>query len=427
MNNDKMKTFYEHESEVRSYIRSFPVVFDKCVGSIMIDEEGEEYIDFFSGAGALNYGHNPIKATEAMISYLQRSGIVHGMDKATVAKRDFINTFYNKILKPRNLDYLFQFTGPTGTNATETAMKLARKVTERSTIVAFTNAYHGHTMGALSVTGNSAYQDKSYDNRGSVYFLPFDGFGEADIDSMDLFRAYLEDSGSGMELPAAVIVETIQGEGGINIARIQWLKKLQLICNEFKILLIVDDIQMGNGRAGSFFSFEEAGLYPDMICLSKSIGGGLPMALLLFKPELDAWTPGEHTGTFRGNNLAFVAATQIINEYWSDDKFEKEINKKGEIVKKCLYDIKANNPDLDIIIGGKGLVWGIQVATDSEFASKLSKACFGQYLIAENCGVDGQVLKLFPALNIDYKILEDGLKLFSTAFSKVAAGDYDDN
>jgi len=256
MSNEKMETFYKYESEVRSYIRSFPVVFDKGIGSTMVDEEGVEYIDFFSGAGTLNYGHNPPKATEAMIKYLQHQGVVHGLDKATVAKRAFIETFQNKILKPRGLEYIFQFTGPTGTNSTETAMKLARKVKKRSNIVAFTNAYHGHTMGALAVTGNAAYQDDFYDNRGSVHHMPYDGFGNQEIDTMDLFRSYLADNGSGLDLPAAVIVETIQGEGGINVARVQWLQKLQKICQDYDIILIIDDIQMGNGRSGTFFSFE---------------------------------------------------------------------------------------------------------------------------------------------------------------------------
>jgi diaminobutyrate-2-oxoglutarate transaminase len=417
-----MDTFFELESEVRSYIRSFPVVFDKGIGSTMVDENKKEYIDFFSGAGTLNYGHNPPVATQAMIQYLQNSGVVHGLDKATVAKRSFIQSFQELILEPRQLAYKFQFTGPTGTNATETAMKLARKVKKRSNIVAFTNAYHGHTMGALAVTGNAAYQDDFYDNRGSVHHMPFDTFGSEEFDSMELFRSYLSNKGSGLDLPAAVIVETIQGEGGINIATVQWLQKLQEICREYDILLIIDDIQMGNGRTGTFFSFEEAGIKPDMVCLSKSIGGGLPMALLLFKPELDAWTPGEHTGTFRGNNLAFVAATALIQKYWSDSAFSEEVLRKGRYMAQRLGEIQAKYPKLPIRYRGKGMVWGIEIEGNADFASELSKACFNHYLIAETCGVDGQVLKLFPALTIDDDYLIKGLDLFAQSFDEALEG-----
>ncbi|MGM0442669.1 MAG: diaminobutyrate--2-oxoglutarate transaminase, partial [Fibrobacterota bacterium] len=276
-----MQIFNELESEVRGYIRSFPAVFDTAQGAKMYDEEGNEYLDFFAGAGTLNYGHNPEVATEAMIEHLKARRVVHGMDKATKVKRDFMETFNSHILQPRGLDYKFQFTGPTGTNATETAMKLARMAKGRSTVVAFTNGYHGHTMGALAVTGNASYRDEAYDNRGSVHHMPFDGF-LGDMNTLEVFERYLEDPGSGLDLPAAVIVETIQGEGGIKVASKEWLQGLEKICRKHEILLIADDIQVGNGRTGKFFSFEEAGIKPDMVCLSKSIGGGLPMALLLF-------------------------------------------------------------------------------------------------------------------------------------------------
>ncbi len=420
-----MKIFYELESEVRSYIRSFPVVFDTAAGSTMTDEDGDEYIDFFSGAGTLNYGHNNPVASEAMIRYIQRNGVIHGLDKATVAKREFIRTFNDLILKPRGLNYKFQFTGPTGTNATETAMKLARKVMNRSYIVAFTNAYHGHTMGALAVTGNARYQSEAYDNRGSVHHMPFDGFGHSGMDTMELLRDYLEDSGSGLELPAAVIVETIQGEGGINVAHKEWLQKLSKICKEFDILLIIDDIQMGNGRTGQFFSFEEAGIKPDMICLSKSLGGSLPMALLLFRPDLDDWTPGEHTGTFRGNNLAFVAATSLLKKYWQDDTFMKEVQRKGKLIEKSLNKLILSCPDLECEVRGRGMVWGLDINGDSDFASKLSRALFDRYVIAETCGVDSQVLKILPALTIDDDYLKTGLNIIEEAFQAVKDGKYD--
>ncbi len=414
-----MEIFEKHESEVRGYIRSFPVVFDKALGAELFDDAGNRFIDFFAGAGTLNYGHNPEAAVEASIKYLQDRRIAHGLDKATVAKQHFMETFVGKILEPRGYNYKMQFTGPTGTNCTEAAMKLARQVKGRSNIVAFTNAYHGHTMGALAVTGNESYRDTSYGSRGAVSFMPFDGFLGDDIDTIHVFRRYLEDSGSGMETPAAVIVETVQGEGGINVASTEWLQKLAALCKEFDILLIIDDIQVGNGRTGKFFSFEEAGIEPDMVCLSKAIGGGNPMALLLMKPEVDAWSPGEHTGTFRGNSLAFVAATELINQYWSDDALTHEVARKSRIMFEALHELRDEFPSLNCDVRGRGLVVGIETHVP-EFTDKVSALAFEKGLVCETCGAEGQVNKLFVALNIEDEILHEGLGVFKEAFREVA-------
>ncbi len=256
-----MRVFENHESEVRGYIRSFPTIFETAKGAVLTDESGEEYIDFFAGAGTLNYGHNNEHITQALIDYLQKDGIVHGLDMATTAKKNFIQAFQSHILKPRNLDYTMQFTGPTGTNAVETALKLARLVKGRSNVVAFTNGYHGLTQGALSVTGNNEYRDESYISRMNAAFMPFDGY-LGDADTIDYLHKFLSDNSSGLDTPAAIIVETIQGEGGINIASKEWLQGLEHLCREFDILLIIDDIQVGNGRTGDFFSFEFAGINP---------------------------------------------------------------------------------------------------------------------------------------------------------------------
>lgn len=288
-----MRIFEEMESEVRGYVRAFPAIFDTAKGAFLYDEHGNEYIDFFAGAGTLNYGHNNPLISSALIDYLQRDGIVHALDKATVAKKSFLQKFRDTILSPRNLDYKVQFTGPTGTNAVETALKLARMVKRRSNIIAFTNGYHGLTMGALAVTGNDFYRDESYGARNNADSVPFDGYLGEGVNTIDYLRKIIGDSSSGVDLPAAIIVETVQGEGGINVASFEWLKELEHLCHEFDILLIIDDIQMGNGRTGTFFSFERAGIKPDMVTVSKSIGGGLPMALLLMRPELDQWQPGE--------------------------------------------------------------------------------------------------------------------------------------
>ncbi|MFA7083634.1 MAG: diaminobutyrate--2-oxoglutarate transaminase [Arcobacteraceae bacterium] len=410
-----MRIFENLESEVRGYIRSFPTIFTKAKGSILTDEQGVEYIDFFAGAGTLNYGHNNEHISKALIEYLQNDGIVHGLDMATTAKKEFLQTFESHILKPRNLEYKLQFTGPTGTNAVETALKLARLVKGRSNVVSFTNGFHGLSQGSLAVTGNNEYRDESYISRINATFMPFDGYF-GDMNTLVYFRKFLEDGSSGMDLPAAVILETIQGEGGINVASKEWLQELEAICREFDILLIVDDIQVGNGRSGEFFSFEFAGINPDMVTLSKSIGGGLPMALLLFKPHLDQWKPGEHTGTFRGNNLAFVASKVSLEHYWQNDNISKAVKYKEKILKDALEKIAEKyKADYDIEVRGRGLAYGFEIKNDKSMASEISALAFKENLIIETCGSENQVVKFLPPLLIEEELLKEGIKRFEAA------------
>jgi diaminobutyrate-2-oxoglutarate transaminase len=416
-----MRVFENYESEVRGYIRAFPTIFETAKGPWLRDENGDEYIDFFAGAGTLNYGHNNEHISKGLIEYLQGDGIVHGLDMATTAKKHFIQTFQSQILKPRNLDYILQFTGPTGTNAVETALKLARLVKGRSNVVAFTNGYHGLSQGSLSVTGNNEYRDESYISRTNAAFMPFDGYF-GDHDTLVYLRKFLSDNSSGLDTPAAIIVETVQGEGGINVASAEWLQELERICIEYDILLIIDDIQVGNGRTGEFFSFEFAGINPDMVTLSKSIGGGLPMAMLLLKPGLDQWKPGEHTGTFRGNNLAFVAARIAIEQYWSTDDLSNAVKYKEEILRERLNNIRDRfSEDYDICIRGRGLVYGVEIKDDPSIAGMISTKAFEHKLVIETAGADDQVVKFLPPLLIDEETLREGLDRFENAVTEVFA------
>ncbi|OIO69986.1 MAG: diaminobutyrate--2-oxoglutarate transaminase [Zetaproteobacteria bacterium CG_4_9_14_3_um_filter_49_83] len=412
-----MRIFEDMESEVRGYIRSFPAVFDVAKGSEIFDEHGNRYIDFFAGAGSLNYGHNNPAIKAALIEYIQRDGIIHGLDKATIAKQAFLQKLRDTIFAPRNMEYKVQFTGPTGTNAVETALKLARMVKGRSNIIAFTNAYHGLSMGSLAVTGNSFYRDESYGVRANSAFIPFDGYLGKDFDSLGYLRKILTDQSSGIDLPAAIIVETVQGEGGIHVARDTWLQGLEVICNEFDILLIIDDIQMGNGRTGTFFSFERAGIMPDMVTVSKSIGTGLPMSILLMRPELDQWKPGEHTGTFRGNNLAFIAATKAL-EYWDSPEFSEGILYRGGLFENGLKAIVEKHRGAHGQLRGVGMVWGIDFA-DSGFAGEISEEAFKRGLVIETAGANGQVLKFLPALTIEDKLIEEGLGIIDESIAAV--------
>lgn len=412
-----MRIFEELESKVRGYIRAFPAIFDTAQGSYLYDEHGKQYIDFFAGAGTLNYGHNDPAITQSLIDYLERGGIVHALDKATVAKQEFMQKFHDTILAPRNLHYKMQFTGPTGTNAVEASLKLARMVKKRSNIVAFTNAYHGLTLGSLAVTGNSFYRDEAYGVRHNTDFMPFDGYFGPEINTIDYLRRFLEDHSSGVDLPAAIIVETVQGEGGIHVARIEWLRQLEQLCREFDILLIVDDIQMGNGRTGTFFSFERAGLKPDMVTLSKSIGGGLPMALLLMRPELDQWNPGEHTGTFRGNNLAFVAATKAL-EYWDNNDLAEAVRQKGKQMEDRLREMAEKYSDVISDVRGVGMVWGLEIRTPG-YPSEVSRRAFEKGLVIELSGADDNVVKFLPALTIEEDILSQGLAIIDESIGEL--------
>ena len=332
-----MSTINRLESKVRSYCRHFPVVFTKARGATLEDEGGNVYIDFLAGAGALNYGHNDPALKAKLLDYIEADQIVHGLDMATGAKQAFMEAFESLILSPRRMRYKMQFTGPTGTNAVEAAMKIARNFTDRQTIVSFTNGFHGVTLGSVAATGNSHFRDGCGMQPQGTAFMPYDGYMGDGIDTTEYLDKMLADGSSGLDHPAAVIVETVQGEGGINVARNEWLRSLEAVCRKHGILLIVDEIQAGCGRTGTFFSFEEAGISPDIITLSKSLSGyGLPLSLVLMKPELDQWKPGEHNGTFRGNNLAFVTARAALEEYWRDGSFEREVRRKGGIVRERL-------------------------------------------------------------------------------------------
>lgn len=416
-----MKIFNAFESEVRSYCRSFPIVFERAAGSRLYGEDGREYLDFFSGAGTLNYGHNNPLLKERLIEYLQSDGITHALDMATSAKRELLRSFQDLILEPRGLSYKVQFPGPTGTNAVEAALKLARKVTRRTNVLFFHNGYHGMTLGSLAVTGNASKRRGAGVPLQNATPLPFDGAPGVE-DSIGYLAGLLENTSSGVDFPAAVIVETIQAEGGVNVAGMPWLRRLAELLHRHGVLLIVDDIQVGCGRTGTFFSFEPAGIQPDIVVLSKSISGfGLPMALVLMKPELDVWSPGEHNGTFRGNNLAFVTGAHALRLYWQDDTFAREVARKSARVRARFEAIAGRYPELGIEVRGRGLIQGLRFAT-AELAQRISRSAFERGLVIETAGPKDEVLKLLPPLVIDDADLDQGLGIIEDALTEAVAG-----
>ena len=418
-NANDISTVNNLESEVRSYCRRFPVVFTKAKGATLEDEKGRKYIDFLAGAGALNYGHNNPAIKEKLLEYIESDMIVHSLDLVTEAKQAFLEAFNSLILKPRGMRYKMQFTGPTGTNAVEAAMKIARNVTGRPTIISFTNGFHGVTLGSVAATGNSYFREGCGIPPQGTTFMPYDGYMGEEVDTTEYLDKVLTDGSSGLDQPAAVIVETIQGEGGINVATSEWLRSLEMICRKHNILLIIDDIQVGCGRTGTFFSFEEAKITPDIIILSKSLSGyGVPFSMVLMKPGLDQWKPGEHNGTFRGNNLAFITARAAIEEYWSDASFSRKVKMKGKIVREYFDQLVGLDETGTLSARGRGMVQALDCKT-GEIASKISHVAFEKGLIIETSGSEDQVLKFLAPLTISDDELVKGLSILEESMRDV--------
>lgn len=411
-----MDIFEQLESEVRSYSRNWPATFTHAEGCRQRSADGGEYLDFFAGAGALNYGHNNPELLAPLLTYLQSGAVVHSLDMKTPAKAEFLETFNRVILTPRGLDYKVMFPGPTGTNAVEAALKLARKVTGRENILSFTNAFHGMTLGSLAVTGNGIKRRGAGIPLSHASTIPYDDYLEGDSSDFLWLDRVLGDSGSGLDKPAAVIVETVQGEGGLRAARPEWLRGLAELCKKHGLLLIVDDVQAGCGRTGTFFSFEEAGIVPDIVCLSKSLSGyGLPMAVTMFRPELDQWAPGEHNGTFRGHNPAFITATAALEEYWQDSDLQDHVT---EISTQLAIGLAQIAEATGATVRGRGLLTGLLFA-DPDHASAIAAECYRRGLLVETSGPEDEVVKVMPPLTISATDLAQGLAILEEAATHV--------
>jgi diaminobutyrate-2-oxoglutarate transaminase len=411
--------FERLESDVRTYCRSFPTVFTRSRGAIQWDHRGRHYIDFFAGAGALNYGHNDPNLKAALIAYLGSDGVTHSLDMYTAAKARFLEALEARILRPRDLAYRVLFPGPTGTNAVEAALKIARRATGRSHVVSFTNGFHGMTLGALAVTGNAGKRAAAGVPLEHATTFPFDGYVHG-MDTLAYLERVLDDRSSGVDLPAAVIVETTQAEGGINVASVDWLRRLEVACHARRVLLIVDDIQVGCGRTGPFFSFERAGIHPDIVTLSKSLSGyGLPLSVVLLRPELDVLARGEHNGTFRGFNLAFVTAAAALDRYWSDGSLTVDVGRRSVCARDRLALIASTHPELELSVRGEGLALGL-ASKRPRIAERIATRAFVNGVLIETAGPDDEVLKLLPPLTIEDAVLEEGLERLAESTAEVA-------
>lgn len=402
--------FARRESEARSYCRSFDTTFVSAQGSEMTDDAGRTYIDFLAGCSSLNYGHNDPDMKQALVDHIMADGVAHGLDMHTKTKAQFLQAFEDIILKPRGMDYKVMMTGPTGTNAVEAAMKLARKITGRKQIVAFTNGFHGMTMGALSCTGNAGKRDGAGGGPlCGVDRMPFEGAFGPEVDSLSLIEQMLDNPSSGVSAPAAFVIEPVQGEGGLNAASTEFMQGIARLAKKHGSMLIVDDIQAGCGRTGTFFSFEEMGIEPDMIPMAKSFSGmGLPFAALLLKPEHDIWKPAEHNGTFRGNTHAFVTARVALEKFWKDVAFQKEIGEKADILTDSLKQMAAMVPGAGL--KGRGMMQGVDVGS-GDLAADICARAFEQGLIIETSGAHDEVVKVLAALTTPKETLRKGLNI----------------
>jgi diaminobutyrate-2-oxoglutarate transaminase len=394
-------------------------VFSRAKGSHLFDVGGRPYLDLFTGAGTMCFGHNPEPIRRRLIEYLLADGPIHGLDCYTVAKRDFLEEFDRVVLAPRRLPYRVQFCGPTGTDAVEAALKLARKVTGRSGAIAFTGSYHGASLGSLAVTGDRALRRTSGALLGGAHFVPYPTGPAGEFDTAGYLARLFDDDLSGVELPAALIIEPVQMEGGVYPAPAAALAALRALCDRHGIVLICDEIQSGYGRTGTFFAFERAGIVPDIVTLSKAVSGyGLPMSLVLIRRELDGWSPGESPGTFRGHQLAFVAARAAL-AWWRDGELGKAVEQREAQIRAWF----ARRAVPGVELRTAGLAVGVDVsAIDPELARTVADRAFAHGVLVECCGRRHGVLKIIPPLTIDAADLEAGLSVIADALELACAG-----
>ena len=398
------------ESVAQSHAVRAPVVFDRTLPFQLVDEKGNSYVDFSSGG----YGHSNLSVHTALIDHLSREQVIQACNRTSVVRRRFVEAFAERILQPRHMAYRILFTDPASGTAAETALKLARRCKRRTKIVAFTDASHGITDGSRAITGGSPDGRAFSALRSNTTFMPFCGFFGEGTDTITYFRRYLEDSASGLERPAAVIVETVQIQGGVRVASERWLRSLAALCAEFDILLIVDDSLTGCGATGSYFGFEGARIAPDMVIVSNAIAGGLPMSMLLLRPELDTWRPGEQMGELQGNGLAFAAATALLAE--RDAVLPDQGRASSHILSEELHKLAARHVRAKIKVRGKGVVWGLDLGRPGA-AAVVSTWALERGVIVEPARLKDEVLLIRPAVTIDETTLREGLDRLDEAVS----------
>lgn len=433
----------EHESAVRSYPRRLPIAIKQAYGALVEDTRGQIFLDCLAGAGTLALGYNHPEINQALKDQLDSGLPYQTLDIATEAKTNFIRSVKNFLPQELSDNCVLQFCGPSGADAVEAAIKLAKQTTGRNTMFAFRGAYHGMTNGTMGMMGNLGTKARRTGLMSDVHFMPFPyslrcpfglGGDEGARAGIRYIERLLNDDEAGIMKPAAIVVEPVQGEGGVVPAPAFWLKELRRICDEHGILLIFDEIQCGVGKSGYNFAFEEAGIVPDILCLSKAIGGGMPMSLLVINKKHDTWLPGEHTGTFRGNQLAMVSGAKAL-EIIERDNLVEHANVAGQYLRLGLESIQKR-VNCIAEVRGKGLMLGVEIrkpgternkfgepVADGELTLAIQRAALERGLMVEKGGRDGSVIRFLPPLIITFEQIDFALRVLEEAI-QVAGGSH---
>jgi diaminobutyrate-2-oxoglutarate transaminase len=413
----------QRESNARTYPRRLPIAIKRASGSYVEDLDGNVYIDFLTGAGVLALGHNHPEVVEAV--HKQLDVFCHGLDFPTEVRDEFVSTQLSLLPEAMRDRMKIQFCGPTGANAVDAALKLCKTATGRAEIVAFQGAFHGSTHAAMAVTGSVSQQQPVANRMAGVHFFPYPYAyrwpGTLDPEASGAYclhalESALKDPLGGIPRPAAVIIETVQAEGGVIVPPHDFVHGVRQLTRELEIPLIVDEIQSGCGRTGKWLSFEHYEIEPDVVLLSKGLGGiGMPIAVVFYDRELDTWAPGAHTGTFRGNQLAFAAGLAAVKIIQRDGILE-HVREQGDYIVEQLRALQAEHGAIGDV-RGIGLLIGLEIVNpetgepDAETALGIQRAALERGLILELGGRFDAVVRLLPPLNVSRETIDQALDI----------------
>jgi diaminobutyrate-2-oxoglutarate transaminase len=424
----------EMESAAVSYPKAIPVAFDEGKGATLRDVDGNVYIDFFAGAGVVNVGHCNPEVVKAAKEQIER--LTHTLDFPTPIRMELIDELLSVLPNELKERAKLLIVAPTGSDAVESAIKLAKFNTRRTGVIAFEGGYHGMTSGAIAVTANKALKHRIMPLIPEVHFVPYAycyrcAFGkeypDCGIECAKYLEHIFESPKSGVVDPAAILIEPVQGEGGSLPAPEEFLTEVRRISSEYSVPLIVDEIQAGMSRTGQMWSCQNSGITPDIMTISKGIGGGLPLSVLVFDENLDTWEKGTHVGTFRGNVVSLAAGVATLRFIRKHKLWEHAAKLSEEVFLPRLKELQ----DESKYIGdtrGNGLMLGVEFVKDrttrkpwSELAKEVRTACYQRGLIVEIGGHFSNVVRFMPPLVITGELAKAGLDIFTEAVKEVEA------
>ncbi|MGQ7890496.1 aspartate aminotransferase family protein [Paenibacillus sp. WC2504] len=431
----------QRESNARSYPRRLPIAIQEAEGIYVKDMDGKVYYDCLAGAGTLALGHNHPVVVDAIKQMLDSKRPLHTLDLTTPLKEQFVDELFASLPEEFAKNARIQFCGPTGGDAIEAAIKLVKTATGNRSILSFQGGYHGSTHAAMSLSGTLGQKEKVNGLIPDVHFMPYPyayrcPFGVGGEQTHELSSRYIEnlldDPESGIVSPAGMIFEVVQGEGGSIPAPVEWLREMRRITQERNIPLIIDEVQTGLGRTGKLFAFEHAGIIPDVLVLSKAIGGSLPLSVVIYNSKLDVWKPGAHIGTFRGNQMAMAAGLATL-KFIKEHDVPGNVEKLGQHLRKHLNELKL---DVNCIgdVRGRGLMVGVEIVNAKaaldrlchypqypELARRIQQECFNRGLILEVGGRHSSVMRFLPPLIVTQQQLDEIARLFSEAVHAACA------